>query len=383
MRGATCLVFLSLVPALALLSARPVLADSAHYEEGAGPDFVHAFQGKSAASRNEPASVEQTLSTQAVGEPTLFEAIANLFTPDPFSSTETVCTEAGPLTDVGSFTGIGPFTPELAARPIKSTVRISLKSPQDVEIAMREEGIKRYTLGVMQKLWSKPPAGFGGGFCTGTLLLSNIVLSAGHCIAHEDYTAKNLKPPAVLNADGSHRRYFTKEEFAKLLKVDFNFQYTFISASNPFVVGKEAQPFSVPVDSLIKARYGYSDGRYRDYMVLRLKRVRDDLGDYALGLRNIDYNYLPSRAPIAVVQHPGGDFKKIATGNLRNTDGPRMFYSNLSTSGGSSGAGIVNKQGKLVGIHSEGGCGNPKLGNANRGWSVSTVKTILDAIKPK
>lgn len=324
--------------------------------------------------------------TQSAVKPGLFEMIAQLFQPGPLgSSTESVCEDAEQAVDVGTFTGMEPFTTSSVTGQIKATVRLSLKSPEEVDRIMKTDfKIQSYDMGSFKKLWTQAPSGFGGGFCTGTLLLSNIVLSAGHCVDANDLRAKHATPPAVYDANGDFVRDMTPREISALLKVDFNFQHVYVSSDNPFLITSPSNAFSIPVDAWIDSAFGPSpSGKPRDYLLLRLQRSDRNLAEYALGLRNIDYDPPTEREALAVVQHSQGDVKKIAVGNLKSVRGRNLFYSNLNTDNGSSGAGIIDKNGKLVGIHTNGGCDNPTYGYANRGLRMISAKDAIDDIAPR
>jgi Trypsin-like peptidase domain len=263
----------------------------------------------------------------------------------------------------------------------KATVRISMQNTVEIDRILKSEfGIRNYDLGSLGDLLNDFPPGLGGGFCTGTLMLSNVVLSAGHCISPLDIYQKGGIPPSVRHSNGAFERYLAPGEIAKLLKADFNYQLNYVSTIDPLTVTSASQSFSVPVDGLIDWSYTQT-GSPRDHMVLRLKKTRDDLAGYAFGLRRIDYGYSPEGASLAVIQHPDGQPKKIAVGTLKRTEGRRLFYADIGTKGGSSGAAILNKWGKLVGLHTGGGCGNATLGNANRGLRISTVKPVLENLK--
>lgn len=249
-------------------------------------------------------------------------------------------------------------------------------------ILKSELGIRYYDLGSLGELIDDFPPGLGGGFCTGTLILSNVVLSAGHCISPLDIYQKKGIPPSVRYSNGTFDRYMKPTEIAKLLKADFNYQLNYVSTIDPLTVATGSQSFSVPVDDLIQWNYSNTrSGSLHDHMILRLKKTRDDLGDYAFGMRRIDYGYLPDRASLAIIQHPDGQPKKIATGTLQGSEGRRLYYADIGTKGGSSGAAILNKWGKLVGLHTGGGCDSNKLGNVNRGIKISTVKEALEDLK--
>jgi hypothetical protein len=101
--------------------------------------------------------------------------------------------------------------------------------------------------------------------------------------------------------------------------------------------------------------------------------------DYAL----LRLDQLPAATPtpltsrstdlLAVIQHPRGGPKVIAEGSFLAACHDQIFYADLDTLVGSSGAGVINDQGYLVGVHTDGDCAEDGSGS-NRGWtSVSIV----------
>jgi len=103
--------------------------------------------------------------------------------------------------------------------------------------------------------------------------------------------------------------------------------------------------------------------------------------DYAL----IKLDALPAVTPVlltaqaterlAIIQHPRGLPKVIAEGTFLDSCNQLVFYSDLDTLVGSSGAGVLNRQGHLLGIHTDGDCDEKGRGS-NRGW---TAAVIVDA----
>jgi hypothetical protein len=103
--------------------------------------------------------------------------------------------------------------------------------------------------------------------------------------------------------------------------------------------------------------------------------------DYAL----IKLDVLPAVPPVllttqaseqlAIIQHPRGRPKVIAEGSFLDSCNQRVFYVDLDTLAGSSGAGVLNRQGHLLGIHADGDC-DEDGGGANSGW---TAGAIVDA----
>ncbi|HEY8206010.1 MAG TPA: serine protease [Myxococcaceae bacterium] len=105
---------------------------------------------------------------------------------------------------------------------------------------------------------------------------------------------------------------------------------------------------------------------------------RADEPDYAL----LQLDVLPAVVPtllttqssdlLAVVQHPRGGPKVVAEGQYIGQCDGVFYYVNLDTLVGSSGAGALNRQGHLAGIHTDGDCATDGSG-ANRGWTAAAI----------
>ena len=100
--------------------------------------------------------------------------------------------------------------------------------------------------------------------------------------------------------------------------------------------------------------------------------------DYAL----IQLDQLPAVTPtpltsrptdrLAVIQHPRGRPKVIAEGTLAGACNDLVYYADLDTLVGSSGAGVLNHQGYLLAVHSDGDCSADGSGT-NHGWSAASI----------
>jgi hypothetical protein len=100
--------------------------------------------------------------------------------------------------------------------------------------------------------------------------------------------------------------------------------------------------------------------------------------DYAL----IQLDVLPTATPLlltsqpserlAIIQHPRGRPKVIAEGRYLDSCNQLVYYAELDTLVGSSGAGVLNRQGHLLGIHTDGDCDETGRGN-NRGWTSAAI----------
>jgi hypothetical protein len=105
---------------------------------------------------------------------------------------------------------------------------------------------------------------------------------------------------------------------------------------------------------------------------------RADEPDYAL----IQLDVLPSTTPtllttrssdrIAIIQHPRGGPKVVAEGQYLGVCQGLIYYADLDTLVGSSGAGALTPQGHLVGVHTDGDCARDGSG-ANMGWTAASI----------
>jgi Trypsin-like peptidase domain len=100
--------------------------------------------------------------------------------------------------------------------------------------------------------------------------------------------------------------------------------------------------------------------------------------DYAL----IQLDQLPIGTPtmltsrstdlLVAIQHPRGRPKVIAEGRYLDSCQQQIYYAELDTLVGSSGAGVLTDQGALLGIHTDGDCAEDGSGS-NRGWTSASV----------
>ena len=75
---------------------------------------------------------------------------------------------------------------------------------------------------------------------------------------------------------------------------------------------------------------------------------------------------------LAIIQHPRGQPKVVAEGSFLDSCNDRLYYVDLDTLVGSSGAGVLNRDGSLVGIHTDGDCAD---GGTNYGWTAASIVT--------
>lgn len=158
-----------------------------------------------------------------------------------------------------------------------------------------------------------------GGSCTGTLIQASagpVVLTAGHCVGLGD------RPLVVFNHE--------EEPDGPDLVTEGT------------VIEQSLQP---------------------DYALLRLDVV-PDVVPIPLTSETSDR--------LAIIQHPRGRPKVIAEGRFAGACNQLVYYSDLDTLVGSSGAGVLNRQGHLLGVHTDGDCNENGRGT-NRGWTAEVI----------
>jgi hypothetical protein len=172
--------------------------------------------------------------------------------------------------------------------------------------------------------------------CTGTLISSDLFLSAGHC----GY------------AVGDH--------------VEFNYQVDPTGSMRP----RDTYTVSEVVESEWTASY--------DYAIVRLAGVPGNKYGWAR---------LMARAPAAgdrytIIQHPRGWSKKVATGPFVASPSPgraNWFTYGVDTLPGSSGSGVIDQNGFLIAVHTNPGC--TATGGGNQGIRVDRLLAHSTALE--
>lgn len=200
----------------------------------------------------------------------------------------------------------------------------------------------------------------GARWCTGTLVAEALVLTAGHCFDEQKGSSGWLTP---FKMSSSGQPEFAKPAaLARLQKA--NFLYQINGETNQL-----RETMSFPVVELVEYRR-----QGLDYAFVKL-------GPNAAG--KLPGAIFPvaevlTRTPIvteqlAVIQHPQGWPKKIEAGKVLKVDGSLVLYDDIDTYGGSSGSGVRDGQGKVVAVHTNGGC------NTNGGNKGVTTAAIAEA----
>ncbi|MFY7886455.1 MAG: penicillin-insensitive murein endopeptidase [Dolichospermum sp.] len=202
----------------------------------------------------------------------------------------------------------------------------------------------------------------GKRWCTGCLIEGDKFLTAGHCF---DQTGGGWQRPSRGN------KVISPEEIATLMHVNFNFQI------DP-TTDKPRPDDRFPIINLLEYRE-----KGLDYAIIQLGRNEageSPSGKYGtLNLSPQDLTHIGSM--LCVIQHPNGNPKKIEAGPLIDHKKGQLFYDDIDTQGGSSGSPILaEKNGNVVGVHTNGGCSG--FSGANVGVSIGAIRgasNLLDS----
>ncbi|HEY2027789.1 MAG TPA: serine protease [Myxococcales bacterium] len=152
---------------------------------------------------------------------------------------------------------------------------------------------------------------------------------------------------------------------------------TLIAAANGPVVLTAGHCVGLGDEDLLE--FNYEDNPDGDPLVTTGTVIEASLNpDYAL----LRLDQLPAVTPtpltsrptdfLAVIQHPRARPKVIAEGTLAGVCDDRVYYGDLDTLDGSSGAGVLTGTGYLLAVHTDGTCAADGSGT-NSGWSAASI----------
>ncbi len=201
----------------------------------------------------------------------------------------------------------------------------------------------------LDAIYTNPGNVSGVRWCSGTLVSRDLFLTAGHCF---DRSAGNWKLP---RANGT-TSVVSSAELAQNMHVNFNYQRDTNGDLRP------EQEYAV-VD-LVEYRLGLLD-----FAVVRLSGNPGDV----FGWTEISPTDAAEANMLCIIQHPNGFPKRIEAGPTFHLHQSRIGYDSIDTLPGSSGSGILKSpDGRLVGVHTNGGC-STAAGSHNHGVRISSL----------
>lgn len=209
-------------------------------------------------------------------------------------------------------------------------------------------------------------------WCTGTLIRNDMFLTAGHCLTPQTGSNGWLTPTHQVK--GKLIPY-SPAELAALMHVNFNYEI------DP-ATGYPRVPDVYPVLRLVEYKGPIGRSGSIDYAILQLGSSANGTPGQRYG--NIQYDaskaLLNGANLLTVIQHPNGNPKRVAAGTKvrASPDLSQLFYGDVDTLGGSSGSGIIDQNGKLIGVHTDGGC--TATGGENYGYTLVGISQVSHII---
>lgn len=215
----------------------------------------------------------------------------------------------------------------------------------------------------LASIYTNPGNVAGVRWGSGTMISPDLLLTCGHLF---DQTGGGWERPR----QNGTTNIISPQEIARNMRVNFNFQV------DP--AGNLRPEQSFPITELIEYRLGGLD--------MSICRIG---GNPATTFGQTQVSTTDAAPPdmLCIIGHPAGQPKRIEAGPTTSISGNLIHYSDIDTLGGNSGSGILRaSDGRLVGIHTNGGC-NPSGTGTNFGQRIAAViaasPTLQALVRPK
>ncbi len=218
----------------------------------------------------------------------------------------------------------------------------------------------------LASIYTNPGNVSGVRWGSGTMISPNLFLTCGHLF---DQTGGGWDRPRT----NGTTNIISPQEIARNMRLNFNFQV------DPAGNLRAQQSFAIL--ELIEYRLGGLD--------MSICRIDGNPGT-TFGQTLVSTTDAAVPAIICIIGHPAGQPKRIEAGPTTSITGNLIHYNDIDTLGGNSGSGILRaSDGRLVGIHTNGGCtsSSPGDGGSNFGQRIAAViaasPTLQSLTRPK
>jgi V8-like Glu-specific endopeptidase len=204
----------------------------------------------------------------------------------------------------------------------------------------------------LASIYTNPGDVSGERWGSGTMISDDLFLTCGHLF---DQTGGGWERPR----QNGTTNIISPFEIARNMKLNFNFQV------DPSGTPRAEQSFAIV--ELLEYREGGLD--------MAICRIAGNPGA-TFGRTRISTTDAVVPETICIIGHPAGKRKRIEAGPTTSVTGNLIRYGDIDTLGGNSGSPIFrSSDGRLVGIHTNGGCtaASPADGGTNFGQRITAV----------